>query len=263
MERIESDGVSKTAIDRLKNFSSKAQVYGEIRAVSTLNQNEIDRMFQLMLLYYSNVTFEKFKKDLSEKNDVILLRDQDDSVIQGFSTLLVLSLNVEGHQALGVYSGDTVLEKSYWGTTALGKAFLSYLWKMKTRNLSRPVYWFLISKGYKTYLQMANNFKTHYPRYEKATPLIMKKMMDHFYSQRFEESYKSSSGLIQTEGPSCKLRETVAPIDEKLLKVPRIEFFHRMNPSWQRGDELTCIAEMTLWMPAAYAIKKLWKGIWK
>ena len=67
------------------------------------------------------------------------------------------------------------LNKQFWGSPALGIQFLIYLWKLKIKSITRPVYWFLISKGYKTYLLMANNFSEHYPRFEKSTPTFEKK----------------------------------------------------------------------------------------
>src|SRR5690606_10022407 len=138
-----------------------------------------------------------------------------------------------------------------------------YLWFEKIKAPLKPLYWFLISKGYKTYLLMANNFSRHYPRLEEPTPAYYKKIMDEFYSMKFKTLYKSDQGLIIPEGPSCHLKENVADITETQLKVPRIAFFQRSNPNWKDGTELACVAEMTLLMPIKYALKKMWKGFFK
>ena len=48
----------------------------------------------------------------------------------------------------------------------------------------------------------------------------------------------------------------IAPISETLLQTnPKIAFFQQVNPHWQRGAELACLARMTLWMPLQYALK--------
>lgn len=235
----------------------------ETRAVDQLSSIEIERMHLLLNLYYENHPRDQFVADLMEKNHVILLKDRKTRVIQGFSTLLQVPLNMNGKQVWGVFSGDTVLNKSYWGSAALGIAFLTYLWKFKLQNPLKPVYWFLISKGYKTYMIMANNFLTHYPRYERPTPVQEKKIMDAFYGKKFGHLYSSELGLMIPKGPACHLKGTVADITEEHLKNPRIRFFQEKNPDWIKGVELCCIAEMTITMPISYSIKKFVKGLFR
>lgn len=46
----------------------------------------------------------------------------------------------------------------FWGRRSLGVAFLIYMFKKKLARPSVPLHCFLISRGYKTYLLMANNF---------------------------------------------------------------------------------------------------------
>jgi hypothetical protein len=262
-ETEKSSSPDHTTMPLLGQAPSRPEVYANIHSIDNLNSLAIDRMFQLMQLHYENIHFEQFKADLMEKDDVILLHDKESKVIQGFSTLLKVPMTVNKKQIIGVFSGDTVLNKSYWGTTALGKAFLKYLWQVKATHLSKPTYWFLISKGYKTYLLMANNFKTHYPRFEKSTPQHFKDVMNAFYSKKFSENYIAKNDLIRFTKPSCHLKGDIAEISPTHLKIPRVRFFQSKNPNWHKGDELTCIAEMTFWMPLAYSIKKLFKGIFQ
>lgn len=235
---------------------NRPSFFAEMKEVPTLGTLEIERMHSIFSKYYINHNKEQFVSDLFEKDKVILLRDSKLKSIKGFSTLLKVDLKPFGQNAVGIYSGDTVLEKEYWGNKALGVAFLKYLWSEKVKNPTRPVYWFLISKGYKTYLLMANNFKTYYPRVELATPPLYTRLMDSFYGHRFSKSYKSDTGTIEFDNTACCLKEKVAEISEELLKNKKIQFFAKMNPNWHRGDELACIAEMTLLMPLQYFLKK-------
>lgn len=224
--------------------------------VKKLKRSEIERMYHLFSEYYQNHTLETFEHDLYEKNHVIILRDKHDRSIQGFSTLLRVPLKKAGKNVLGVYSGDTVTNKEYWGSPALGIEFLKYLWKLKMKRPGTAVYWFLISKGYKTYLLMANNFAYHYPRLDQETPPEYKTLMNEFYAKKFGEHYHADTGIIAYEGRSCALREHVADITPELMQEPRVAFFQQQNPKWQDGHELTCIAKMTVWMPFKYALKK-------
>lgn len=234
----------------------RPSVFAEIISIPELTPLEIDRMYAIFSKYYVNHNRNQFTLDLLEKDHIILLRDAKFKTIQGFSTLLKVDMNAHGHNAIGIYSGDTVLEKDYWGNKALGVAFLKYLWLEKMKNPVRPVYWFLISKGYKTYLLMANNFKTHYPRCEHSTPDQFKKIMDSFYGQRFAQTYKPELGIVEYDSDACCLKEKVSEISDELFKNEKIKFFAKKNPNWNRGHELACIAEMTLMMPIQYFIKK-------
>ncbi|WP_413289282.1 hypothetical protein [Bdellovibrio sp. HCB337] len=230
--------------------------------IKNLAPEQVSRMYEIMVSYYDHILKDQFQKDLMEKDSVILLADRENA-IQGFSTLLSRDLDVNGQKILCLYSGDTVLDRAYWGNGALGIAFGRYLLSMKIRNLSRPVYWFLISKGYKTYLLMANNFPEHYPRYERSTPSATQDLMHAFYSKKFGNRYNSTQGLIEPVGEACAVKVHVADIDTDLLKIPRIKFFAEKNPRWQEGTELVCVAKVTLWVPAKYVAKRIYKLLQK
>lgn len=212
-------------------------------------------MFNIMSLYYSPVDRDQFEKDLREKTKIILLLGPQSEIL-GFSTILVQELLVLGRKILAIYSGDTVLDRDHWGNGALGRAFGRFLLQTKLKNPWVPCYWFLISKGYKTYLLMANNFPKHFPRFECPTPPFERAAMDQFYGSKFGASYISEKNWILPQGNSYALRVSVADIDYGLLKIPRISFFVERNPQWQKGYELTCIAHVSLWVPFRYFLKR-------
>lgn len=228
---------------------------------SALSSTDKSRMYELMRQYYEAVSEEQFLSDLSRKDSVIILRERDTQSIQGFSTLVSLEIEHRGHIQRGIFSGDTVIEKKYWGQRVLGKAFLRYLLLEKLRHPFSPLYWLLISKGYKTYLLMANNFSEHYPRYEMSTPPDKKELADAFYKNLFAPFYDSRMGRIRFTERACHLKYGVADISPELLTTnPRIAFFQRVNPHWEQGEELACMARMTLSMPIVYGIKSLLKN---
>ena len=213
-------------------------------------------MFELLRAYYDDVSRAQFLADLAKKDDVILLRDRAGRQIQGFSTLVTVTVRQNGGTCRGVFSGDTVLEKAFWGQRVLGRAFLRYLfWKKLSRPLT-PLYWLLISKGYKTYLMMANNFADYDPRYERPTPPDRQALMESFYRALYGPEYDAASHLIRPASAACHLKAGVAAISPALLAENRkVAFFQQANPDWEKGVELACIARMTLRMPFRYALK--------
>lgn len=252
MRRVPIDCASLPLDQRLR---AAKRLRARILPAGQLGDAEVSRMFALMRTYYDDISREQLLADLRKKDDVILLLD-DGGEIQGFSTLVTVSLHHQGKEHRGIFSGDTVVEKAFWGERTLGKAFLRYLFVKKLRRPIQPLYWLLISKGYKTYLMMANNFTEYYPRRDAATPLDRKALMDGFYAKLFADEYEAARGLVTPRREACHLKAEIAAISEQLLAAnAKIAFFQRANPDWQRGVELACLARMTLWMPAQYGLK--------
>jgi len=234
--------------------------------VKDLQEQDTEAMFLLFSEYYANVSREQFRNDLLKKDHIFILKDQKTLDIKGFSTIVALQLTVQGQKVRGFFSGDTVVDKEYWGQGTLGVAFLKFLFMQKLKKPMSPLYWFLISKGYKTYLLMANNFATHYPRYEEKAPSDMQEIIDGFSKQLYPQNYSAQTGVISfTEDATLlkdALKEDITPISLELMKHPRIAFFAESNPGWLHGDELACIAKMTFSMPIYYQIKTM-KKLWK
>jgi hypothetical protein len=237
---------------------ASARLTASIVSVANLRAEDKARMFALMRKYYDAVTEETFQADLARKDAIILLRDR--GAVHGFSTLVSLQVTV-GHKTVhGVFSGDTVIDKPYWGRHALQKAFLRRMFREKLKRPFTPLYWLLITKGYKTYLMMANNFAEHFPRYEMSASADRKAIAEAFYLKLFPEHYEPATGLIRFPAEACRLKSGVAEIsDEMIASNPRIAFFEQANPEWRSGVELACMARMTLAMPFRYAAKALIK----
>src|SRR5689334_8795057 len=110
-----------------------------------------EAMFALMDRYYENITPASFATDLAEKQWVILLLDPQSGEVCGFSTQVLLDAAIAGRPIKALFSGDTIVARDRWGDPALahvwGRLALSLIDALPETDL----YWFLISKGYKTY----------------------------------------------------------------------------------------------------------------
>ena len=246
---------------------SKNKLYSITVSVSDITPSQRKEMFSVFEKYYSNSSYSTFCKDLVSKDTVFLLLDRKENIIRGFSTIVNLKYVTKGGKAhRGVFSGDTIIEKEFWGQGALGVAFLKYLFIQKLKRPFSPLYWYLISKGFKTYLLMANNFDEHWPRFEQETPTLKKELIDGFSKIMYPENFDPKSGLIMFPDEQCKdaLKFGIAPITKKLKEEnKRVNFFDSTNPNWQKGDELCCLASMTLTMPIKYQLKIIKKSYGK
>ena len=239
---------------RYHSMGDLAKMSGRLKAetiaVQDLTTSDLRGMWHVFRQYYADVTEDKFKGDLSKKTDVILLLDDGDNSIQGFSTIEVYERENAGKSYLAVFSGDTIIDERYWGQSALQREFVRYVIRLKLKNFFRPVYWFLISKGYKTYLLLSRNYWTYWPRHDKATPALEKSIIEQLAFEKYGEAFDGSTGVLQFSEPEGRLKQGVAPIDEKLLVQPDIAFFCDQNPGHQQGDELCCLGriDILLWL---------------
>lgn len=239
-----------------------ARLRFEIRHVTDVPLEQRQEMFEIFKQYYDVPEPESFFRDFAAKDDVIILKDKKTSVIKGFSTQKKLTHVIDGKTYNGLFSGDTIIDKEYWGDNTLGLGFIWYLFGLCEWKFSKKVYWHLISKGYKTYLLMANNFDYSYPRYDKKTPAFFQALSDDFARQLYPKAYNKERGLLLFDGPHEHLKTNVAPITEELkTRFPHIRYFEERNPNWQVGDELVCVAQFDLMVGLAFVKKVFFKGL--
>jgi hypothetical protein len=140
-----------------------------------------------------------------------------------------------------LYSGDTIIDKEFWGSSLLAKMWLKYAFKRKNENPNILFYWFLISKGYKTYKFLPVFFEDFYPNIDGCKDSNYKAILDFFAFFKFKENYDSKKGLIMFEGKKDKLKKGVAEISDKNTLDKHTKYFLNKNPNWHQGDELACI----------------------
>lgn len=216
---------------------------GKIVVRSALQPAEIEAMFCLMLTFYDDVDRDVFMKDLLDKDTCILLRNDSNEIV-GFSTQKMMSFDIDGRMIYGVFSGDTIIHKDYWGSFELYTVFARHFFAYAERY--DDFYWFLISKGYKTYRMLPIFFNEYYPNRENATPDPVQSIM-HGYAKRLcPEEYSDGTGVIAYRTVKDKLKKGVADITEKELRNQDIRFFLQANPNYAQGDDLVCIARLHL-----------------
>lgn len=214
--------------------------------VASLDARTLDAAFAVFRSAYENVSRERFEHDLQEKQQVILLRDRDTGALKGFSTVLLRTIGSPGGLATVIFSGDTVIDREYWGQKQLQLAFLKLLVRTKLAAPRRPLYWFLLSKGYRTYLLLANAFPRSIPRVGRDEDQDLRRVLDALATERYGAEYDRTDGVIRYAKPHERVREGVAPVTPSLLENPHVRFFIARNPEHAAGVELACLADVRL-----------------
>jgi hypothetical protein len=202
-------------------------------------------MFGLMQVCYERVTRTDFLEDLAEKEWTILLEHPVDKVIHGFSTQQLLSVRDSGRLVRALFSGDTVIDPSAWGDIALPRTWGRFALTLIDRYGDAPLYWFLISKGYKTYRYLPLFFHEFYPRRDHDTPDFIERTIALLARNKFRQRFDEATGVVRSHGESARLRSGVADVTEHRERNPDIRFFVERNPGHVDGDELCCLAPLT------------------
>ncbi len=206
--------------------------------VDTLNPGMIEQMWSVFEGYYDDVDRGRFEADLARKERVILLVDAQRIV--GFSTMTRVRGEIDGKPYIAMYSGDTIVERPYWGETALQRIFGWTVFKFWLSNLGTPTYWFLISKGYKTYLLLTRNWVNRWPAHGSELPPFEGAVMDDLCTRLFASAWKPDRGLVIFDEPMGRLKPGVVD-SGKLPDDADVDYFVSRNPGHARGDELACL----------------------
>lgn len=205
-----------------------------------LSDAEIQSMFSVFSENFNYVTWEVFERDLANKNWVILLRDAKTKEIEGFSTLALYETAFDHKPLSVVYSGDTIISRQYWGTPQLPSTWIKTVLE-KSANMVQPLYWLLISSGYKTYRFLTVFYKEFFPRYDIPTPPELQSLMEHLATQRYGSDYHCEEGIVRFANGATPLREGISEVTNERLHDPHIVFYIERNPGYVNGDELVCI----------------------
>ncbi len=218
-----------------------------------ISSSELLEMHQVFKKYYRNADLKTFKNDLDKKNGAFLVRRKSTGEIVGFSTMLEMRMKINGKKIRGIFSGDTIIEEEFWGKNPLTMAIVKHVLKKMIMSPFTPFYWFLISKGYKTYLLLTNNFLNYYPCYNRENKQL-EDITVAYCNYLFPDYYNEKKKILDFGKDYQSLKGGVAEITAEMCSTfPKIAFFNEKNPAWDRGTELPCVGEVS-WSFFAYRI---------
>jgi hypothetical protein len=222
------------------------KLLGRLVPVAEVTQLQREQMFALMTRYYENVRRDAFDADLAEKLWVIQLIDPSTRELCGFSTQTILEATVQGRPLQALFSGDTIIAQEHWGDQAL-----AHVWGQLALSLidalppDRDLFWFLLSKGYKTYRFLPVFFHVFYPAPGEETSPRFKTIIDAFARHKYPHAYDAERGVVRAGPGKDRLRAGVADITSERLKDPLVRFFVQRNPQHEHGEELCCLAPLS------------------
>lgn len=209
-----------------------------VMAVGELSQPEIAALYDLFSECFV-AERELFLRDLSRKNWVILLEDSEGG-LQGFTTLSLYETTACGRPLSVVYSGDTLVRPAHWGTMELPRSWIKTVLALSA-GMTQPLYWLLLTSGFRTYRFLPVFFREFHPRYDQATPPGLQDLLGKLALARFGADFHGSEGIVRFASGATPLRAGVSEVAEERLKDPHIAFCLKKNPGHAQGDELVCL----------------------
>jgi hypothetical protein len=216
----------------------------ELVSREDLSEGMIARMHELMETCYDHVSSDRFREDLARKDWILVLPDPAGR-IQGFSTLALNPCGLEESGYDVLYSGDTVIHPEYWGGQSLVRGFFDTAGSILS-NRGKPLFWYLLSKGHRTYMYLPLFFKRYFPAVEQSREFPMGSSLAAFFSERlFPGNWQPDRGVLHFSERHGQVNEALAEDTRSRAGHPQVDFFMERNPGFAEGDELVCVAELS------------------
>lgn len=216
---------------------------GRLVERATLTRTNEQAMYRLLTSHFDGVTREQFRHDLNEKNWAVLVEDEA-GVLRGFSTLHFHHVDNGPDRVSVVYSGDTIVEASAWNSPAFLRSWLAGVMHLREETPDDPLYWLLITSGYRTYRLLPTFLREFYPRYDRVPSPEIERLASGLASLRFGTCYDPDSGIVRFARPQI-LRADLRGIPPQKRNDPHVQFFAARNPGHAQGDQLACLAELS------------------
>lgn len=215
----------------------------EVRSAAHLEEALRDEMYALFARVYEGTDRGRFGADLDAKRDVILLRDAGGR-IAGFTTLAVIDEIDQGRKVRIVFSGDTLVDPRHWGTQALNFAWIRHIGRIADEAPDVPIYWLLISKGFRTYRYLSAFAHDYVPRRVGANDPALSGLRDRLAKRLFGAGFDPERGIVTHDPPRDRLAPDLAALPRTGPRTEEAQFFASANPGFRQGDELVCLCPL-------------------
>ena len=209
--------------------------------VSALGERERRAMASLYLANYDGSSESLFFHDLARKDEVLLVTNEDEVI--GFTTLRYFERDWDGRRIRVVYSGDTIVDRRHWGQQALAFDWIAHMGTLKQQRPERPLYWFLLVKGHRTFRYLPLFAKSFYPHW-KVDRSDLGPLADLLALEMFPRDYNPATGVVEFSESRGHLKSDIATPKADEQSREDVRYFLERNPGYQRGHELVCICEL-------------------
>lgn len=222
----------------------KANLTFKTLDVSRLLPRQKERMFELMAASYSFMERPVFERDLDQKQMVGLILDEQE-VIQGFTTFAINPKDSGTEDYHILFSGDTIISPDHWGSLVMVKGWCTAVGQIIATDRSKHWYWYLLSKGHRTYMYLPLFFREYYPSVKsESQDGDLKLIAERVSTFLYPGYWQPEAGVLKFDSDAGSLSSELAQGTYARKNNSHVAFFLERNPEFYRGDELVCVAEL-------------------
>ncbi len=116
---------------------------------------------------------------------------------------------------------------------------------MIAQTENEPLYWLLLSKGYRTYRFLPLFFHRYLPAVDQAASPDLEQVRRVCAKRLYGDAFDSAKSVVRaTAIDNYRLHQGVAEITAVRCRDPHIHMFLKLNPGHLSGDELCCVAPL-------------------
>ncbi len=198
----------------------------------------------MMAASYSSMERPVFERDLDKKQMVGLILDEQE-VVQGFTTFAINPKDCGTENYNILFSGDTIISPNHWGSLVMVKGWCTAVGEIIATDRSKDWYWYLLSKGHRTYMYLPLFFHEYYPSvHDGSQDEKLKSIADRVSAILYPKYWLPKAGVLKFESDAGALSSELAQGTYARKKNEQVAFFLEKNPGFYRGDELVCTAEL-------------------
>lgn len=204
----------------------------------------LNKLFALFSKYYTDIDYSRFIFDFRTKDFVLLLESDGRPV--GFTTAKVFPFEWQGRITTILYSGDTVVDREFWGEQELARAWINQIGRMSAKlEQGGRLVWFLIVKGHRTYRYLPVFARRYVPRVGGAAQGDLIALRNAIAAAKFGADFDSKTGIIRFASSQGRLLQCWVEPAARELTLPAVEYFLSANSGFRDGDELACLCELS------------------
>lgn len=237
-----SNGILSMSQHIMMSPSPHPEYTASVVRVPALEAPVMEEMARLYLGHYDGSSDTRFRHDLSEKDEVVLLFA--DGVLVGFTAMRYFPFHWNGKLIQVVYSGDTIVAPEHWGQQRLAFRWINRVGEIKRQCGDRPLYWLLLVKGHRTFRYLPAFAQHFYPTWTEDNH-DLKPLRDTLARALFGEEFNPDTGLLEFQESRGHLSAGIAQPSARELNRPETRFFLQKNPDYLRGHELVCLCELS------------------
>jgi hypothetical protein len=221
-----------------------SELHYQLTPTNALSPNIQARMFELMCHNYDFITKDNFVLDLNQKQYVGLLFDTA-QIVQGFTTFAINPKNCGSSEYNILFSGDTIISPEYWGSLELIRGFCQSVGQFMATDMQKKWYWYLLSKGHRTYMYMPLFFEAYHPSVSpSASDAVLAEIADAVSQRLYPQYWQKEFGTLKFETKIGQLTPELASATFQKAKKQHVAFFLKQNPKFYEGEELVCITQL-------------------